>query len=560
MRRFVVLALGLTLGIAACADESQTPVQFEEAPPATLVMDENAIPDDYVPIEIDVEAFLRDFPKGDQGDLLTSTRDLFPTTFSATLAPGESATESKEALLAGAPPRGDVVFSFDLTGSMGGELNNVKSNAVDIMTAVAGVIDDVSFGVVSYMDYPQYYSTFTPCTYSATYGSAAGGDYPYRMDQAVTGTPGDVAAAINGLVLGSGWDFPESYSRAFFESYSDATIGWRGGAKKIFVNFADAVPHDLVQRNNGTFACYGIDPGRDAAIGGGDDLLIDDVIDGMADANITLINLFSGFASPTSGWSNSWDGWAAATGGVNFQINPDGTFPGGVDPGTAIADLIAAEVATIDEFTLQVCDDFAEFDGWLSGVEPAAYFDTTVDEPIVLDFDLTFTVPDDAEDGVYTFDVCGIGDGAEYGRQLVEITVESVVDAVIDIKPGSWPNSINLGNGKSNGKSNDAGANIAVALFSTPDFDATAADPTTVTLGDESDPDTGVATKKNGSYFMATEDVDGDGLLDVVFHFNRDQLIANGDLDLSSTYLVMWGETLDGTLFTGSDAVRPVGK
>ena len=43
---------------------------------------------------------------------------------------------------------------------------------------------------------------------------------------------------------------------------------------------------------------------------------------------------------------------------------------------------------------------------------------------------------------------------------------------VIDIKPGSFPNSINLG----------SGGNVPVAICSTLDFDATTVDPLTVTL------------------------------------------------------------------------------
>ncbi|NIM51045.1 MAG: hypothetical protein GTO22_17650, partial [Gemmatimonadales bacterium] len=73
----------------------------------------------------------------------------------------------------------------------------------------------------------------------------------------------------------------------------------------------------------------------------------------------------------------------------------------------------------------------------------------------------------------------------------------------IDIKPGSDPNSINLG---SNGS-------VPVAIFSTADFDATTVDPSTVILADAA-----VKVRGKGTPMAAAEDVNGDGLLDLVVH------------------------------------------
>jgi hypothetical protein len=115
----------------------------------------------------------------------------------------------------------------------------------------------------------------------------------------------------------------------------------------------------------------------------------------------------------------------------------------------------------------------------------------------------------------------------------------------IDIKPGSSDNPINL--------NMDSDARIPVAVLSTASFDATMIDPSTVTLASVN-----VAAKKNGSIFASREDVNGDGLTDLVLHFLRSDLIGNGDLNSQSTVLLLLGDLIDGRQVTGKDAVRPI--
>jgi len=80
----------------------------------------------------------------------------------------------------------------------------------------------------------------------------------------------------------------------------------------------------------------------------------------------------------------------------------------------------------------------------------------------------------------------------------------------IDIKPGSYPNSINLG---SKGV-------IPVAILSDADFDATIVDPATVELAGS-----GVAMRGKGNKAMAhEEDVNGDGLTDLVVKVETENL------------------------------------
>lgn len=131
----------------------------------------------------------------------------------------------------------------------------------------------------------------------------------------------------------------------------------------------------------------------------------------------------------------------------------------------------------------------------------------------------------------------------------------------MDIQPGSGAGSnINLqgqANRKGKGGTGSSGK-IAVAILSTDSFDASDVDATTITLGDEEDTDTPIATKKNGSPQLGFEDVDEDGILDLVAHFDKTALIENGDLDASTTQLCVNGATSAGRLVHGCDLVRIV--
>jgi hypothetical protein len=109
----------------------------------------------------------------------------------------------------------------------------------------------------------------------------------------------------------------------------------------------------------------------------------------------------------------------------------------------------------------------------------------------------------------------------------------------IDIKPGSFPNSINLG----------SGGTVPVAIFSTTTFDARTVDPTTVTLASAP-----VALKGKGTLMTSFEDVNGDGLLDLVIHVSTSAL----QLSETDTEAVLEGKTSGGTPIRGQDTVRVV--
>lgn len=128
------------------------------------------------------------------------------------------------------------------------------------------------------------------------------------------------------------------------------------------------------------------------------------------------------------------------------------------------------------------------------------------------------------------------------GSGLEPLTLLPQIKVAIDIKPGSELNSINP---------NSKGV-ISVAILTTPDFDATMVDWTTVTFEgaipahDLSNP----AVLAEHQY-----DVDEDGDIDMILHFKTQETgISPGDPDATLT-----GKAY-GRDITGTDSVRTVGK
>ena len=109
-------------------------------------------------------------------------------------------------------------------------------------------------------------------------------------------------------------------------------------------------------------------------------------------------------------------------------------------------------------------------------------------------------------------------------------------DIEIDIKPGSFPNSINV---------TSAGV-IPVAILGSEVFDTADIEPATVRFGP------GGADEAHGKGHV--EDVNDDGLTDLVFHFYiQDTGLVCGDV---ATFLI--GETFSGETIGGIDFVNIV--
>jgi parallel beta-helix repeat protein len=340
-----------------------------------------------------------------------SEKSVQPDTVRLTLLPGQSAQVPKLVILEGTIPKGDIIFSFDLTGSMGDELAVAKAQAGYIMSTVAGLINDVQFGVMSYMDYPD---SFSSCGYSARYGDPSFGDYAYHLDQPLTSDTNLVKSAIAGLTIGGGSDGPQDYERIFYESYADsANIGYRPGAKKILINIGDCIPHDCNLRagiDTGTFST-GSDPGRDEIMGNADDLDLQTVLAGMATYGVSLLEVHG---STNCGYLNYWQYWCSLTGGGFFLLSDSTQIP------AAVESLIMGQAQYIKSLTLQVIT--AGFGPWLCNLVPPYYLQITT--PDTLRFTETICVPPDAPCGrTFTFQIMAVGDGVSYGIQTVIVTV-----------------------------------------------------------------------------------------------------------------------------------------
>jgi probable HAF family extracellular repeat protein len=138
----------------------------------------------------------------------------------------------------------------------------------------------------------------------------------------------------------------------------------------------------------------------------------------------------------------------------------------------------------------------------------------------------------------------GINDSGQIVGEFTDATgvhgfvaTPQVTVVTIDIKPGSDPATINP---KSQGV-------IPVAILTTDTFDATTVNASTVRFG------------KNGTEAppvqSAVEDVNGDGLSDLILHFNTQATgIQCGDTSASLT-----GQTFSGRAIQGSDSIVTVG-
>jgi hypothetical protein len=116
-------------------------------------------------------------------------------------------------------------------------------------------------------------------------------------------------------------------------------------------------------------------------------------------------------------------------------------------------------------------------------------------------------------------------------------TGSSCLSVNIDVKPGDSQPVVNL---KSQGV-------VPVAILSTPTFDATKVNPLTVRFGR-----TGTEASPVHS---SLQDVNGDGLLDMVLQFKT----QSTGFQLGDSQATLMGRTLDGTPFRGSSAIQVIG-
>lgn len=155
----------------------------------------------------------------------TAAADVDPPTWSGALDPGASVTLTKTVTTPTIPPRPDIVLLVDRTGSMGGAIGNVKANMTSLVDAVEAAQPDARWAVASYCD--------------------VGEPDPFLLHSDLTADAAATVAAVSGIGLCGGGDYPEAQLNALWQvgDGGDA-VSFREGSSRIVVWFGDAPGHD----------------------------------------------------------------------------------------------------------------------------------------------------------------------------------------------------------------------------------------------------------------------------------------------------------------------------
>lgn len=119
----------------------------------------------------------------------------------------------------------DLAFVIDTTGSMSDDINRVKQDMTQYLSALKenGLVN-YRVAIVDYRDF------------SSRTGSS--GDYPYKIQLDFTNDYESIISAINGLTLGAGGDYEETVCSALIDGLSE--LSWRSEAGKAAILMGDA--------------------------------------------------------------------------------------------------------------------------------------------------------------------------------------------------------------------------------------------------------------------------------------------------------------------------------
>ena len=182
-------------------------------------------------------------------------------------------------------PSLDVFFLMDTTGSMAGEIGNLKSALTStVVPGIKAAVADSQFGVGAQEDFPVD-------GYGNTAGSACGlggdstPDQPFKLRTAITGDIAAVQAGVNSLSngtapIGCGNDWPEGSLEAIYQASTGqgltgpaptsvpanhtgvGGVGFRQGTMPIIVGISDADSHGVGE----TGACESFAEGYTGAV------------------------------------------------------------------------------------------------------------------------------------------------------------------------------------------------------------------------------------------------------------------------------------------------------
>jgi hypothetical protein len=157
-------------------------------------------------------------------------------------------TAAEKAAAAAPPSSTDVLFVFDTSGSMTGELEEAKEKINSLMAALAGTLPNVAFGVSRVEDTPNWEPPGSEPTEKELEENnealAANPEKAWELRQPISTNQAASTEAVDKLTIGNGGDGPEAYARALYEADTNPNVGWRPGARHEIVLIADNVPHD----------------------------------------------------------------------------------------------------------------------------------------------------------------------------------------------------------------------------------------------------------------------------------------------------------------------------
>ncbi len=124
---------------------------------------------------------------------------------------------------AAGPNKIDVAFVVDTTGSMGDDIDEVKTNMINYLDDLKDSGMDFQVAIVDYRDFPE---------------RAGSEDYPYKVQCDFTSDYDTILAAITGLDLGFGGDGPETVYSGLIDGLNELT--WRRDSGKTAILMGDA--------------------------------------------------------------------------------------------------------------------------------------------------------------------------------------------------------------------------------------------------------------------------------------------------------------------------------
>ncbi len=124
----------------------------------------------------------------------------------------------------------DIVLLQDLSGSFYDDIDNVRALVAPLYAAVNDCVAEANFGVASFIDKP-----FAP------FGVA--GDYSYQPVSDLSSDLSTLQSAVDGLVLGNGYDYSESQMTGILHTANDGYFSWAEDTEKFIILLTDAQNH-----------------------------------------------------------------------------------------------------------------------------------------------------------------------------------------------------------------------------------------------------------------------------------------------------------------------------